>query len=600
MAFSLVPDKDPEVLFSLPVIKRFSSEVYNAALPHSMRNPAGIPLGVLASGVGRYLAANSSPPPKVAGPLSALHKTLARANWDFVSPLVLRSQSGQHVHLPSVCPSRVVDLFRGDLHNTIIDRAVRKKCATQGIGLGDTYSHGVCFKPLVTLYNKMGYVEKSALIKTVSSGFITNSTLVNMGYDIDPTCKLCNAACDTAFHRCITCPMIEARAKVALGINLYNKILDAGESSLLFRCVFPMPMFKSLPSSSTLFETIGMSSGDLLNEGGSKVFGDGSCFHPNVAQLARAGFAVVQVNAEGDILRAIYGCVPRSLPQTSLSAEYAAFLCAAENCRDATYLGDCQDVIDCFHKGLGPAMRSRTHPHADSWRIMRHRFGDSLSPRIAAAVKVKAHLGLDDVISGGGDVVNYWGNFHADDLAKRGANLHKADDDDIAAYRALKNDVTSLARHIVDTMGTLRLDRISNPVRAPRLPVLPVVRDSAAERHSYRWQGKMWICITCLFRTHSPSLVPKSRQVCTGSNPLSIILSDSNGHKLWTASLSGGGAIAYCTKCWCYASAYPRKLGEPCKGVPLKSRHSKHFLMNRKHPVSRVQLLRPCPLHDGS
>ena len=362
-----------------------------------------------------------------------------------------------------------------------------------------------------------------------------------------------------------------------------------------------------LPSSATLFETIGFDNSSVLGGNGSpndsllsngKVYGDGSCYNPTVTHLARAGFAVVNVNAEGDILRAIYGCVPRSLPQTSLSAEYAAFMCAVENCRGATYFGDCQDVLSCFGKGLGPAMRSPSSPHADVWRIMRHRYGDTLTERVSAVAKVKAHQDLDTVTNSGGDVQSYWGNFHADELAKRGADLHAVDGDDVSAYKVAKTDVTKLARHIIETMAALRQERVSNPAKAPRLPAIPLACSSQKMSHEFRWQGRMWICQTCLFRTHSPSLVPKSRLVCTGVSPLNVILDDSKGHSLWTAPLVGGGTIAYCSKCWSYATSYPRKLGEPCKGAPIRTRHSKHFLSKRRHPRSRVSFLIPCRLHD--
>ena len=113
-------------------------------------------------------------------------------------------------------------------------------------------------------------------------------------------------------------------------------------------------------------------------------------------------------------------------------------MCAAENCRGATYFGYCQNVLSCYNKGLGPAMRSSTSAHADMWRAMRNRFGNTVSQRIAAVCKVKAHQDLETVINTEGDIQNYWGNYHADKFAKNGAELQNAEEADVAAYKSTK------------------------------------------------------------------------------------------------------------------------------------------------------------------
>ena len=597
LAFSLVPDKDPEITFSVPVVRRFCGEIYNAALPREHRNPSGIALGVLACGIKNYLDRNPSPPKHVPGPLAAFHKTLLRAEWKFVSPFVLESRSSANIHLLTTCPTRIVDLFKNDLKNCILNRAVETIGSTRNPPQTDVTTAGVFYHPLTTLYRKFDPVQRNELVKIVTCSFHTNTLLASMGYDLDPTCAACGLAADTTFHRCISCPNIEHRAKCALGEPLFNRLVEAGPDSLLFRCVFPMPAFKSQPSSCTLYETIGLGADELLTDLSTDIYGDGSCLYPSFAPLARAGFAVVQVNDEGDIHRAIYGCVPKSLPQTSLSGEVAAFLCAAENSRDATFFGDCQAVLDAFHAGIGPAMRSKSNPHADTWRIMHHRFGDGLLDRVSSTVKVKAHQTLTEVQNSGGDTLRYWGNFHADALAKLGAALHEPDQDDVRAYKSAKKDLVNLVHHIIDAMSPLRLSRTSSFVKAPRLPAVPILNPKSTEEHCYRWQGKMWTCSLCLFRTHSPLLVPPSRRVCNGNSYLSDLLHNAKGHRLMSASICGGGVITYCTKCWCYASTFPKRLGEQCRGAPLKSRHSRHFLTNRMHPVSRRRLLCPSPLH---
>ena len=67
----------------------------------------------------------------------------------------------------------------------------------------------------VYIIAKVGHVDK-----TISNGLMTNTTLVSVGHDVHPTCTQCNLACDTPFHRCITCPMVEQEAKNSLGLQL--------------------------------------------------------------------------------------------------------------------------------------------------------------------------------------------------------------------------------------------------------------------------------------------------------------------------------------------------------------------------------------------
>ena len=62
IALAFAPDKDPEIVHSAPVIRRYCAEVWNASLPPSFRDPAGISLGNLARGMSGHLAAHANPP----------------------------------------------------------------------------------------------------------------------------------------------------------------------------------------------------------------------------------------------------------------------------------------------------------------------------------------------------------------------------------------------------------------------------------------------------------------------------------------------------------------------------------------------------------
>ena len=105
-----------------------------------------------------------------------------------------------------------------------------------------------------------------------------------------------------------------------------------------------------------IIEFIIFGHGDHFVPSKGEVFGDGSCTHPSDPPLSRAGFAVCQVNSDADLISAIFGCIPRNLPQDSLTAEHTALSVALDNSNQAVYKGDCSNVLSSFHAGFGAAM----------------------------------------------------------------------------------------------------------------------------------------------------------------------------------------------------------------------------------------------------
>ena len=151
---------------------------------------------------------------------------------------------------------------------------------------------------------------------------------------------------------------------------------------------------------------------------------------------------------------------------------------------------------------------------------------------------------------------------------------------------------------MVDTLAGLRESRLETLTKANRLP--PNARPclTRKDEHEFRWQRKMWMCTKCLFRTHNPSSVCQSRRFCKGNNPLAPIFDVDNGHRLWASALAGGGSVMYCSKCWRFATAYPRLLLEKCTTPERKTISStRYYLINRRHPVSHSRLLLPARVH---
>ena len=531
----------------------------------------------------------------VNGPISAMHRVLFKAGWGFDSPFMLTTKYGLKLHLPKTLPKRVLSTFKADLLETISRRDIAslhvKRDTPESRLLMDS---GAFLQPLVALYSKLSGEDRITLQNIVTHGIWANTDLVDSGYDVDPVCSDCQSGLDSIFHRCFSCSAVETRARCALGSTLFDYIISQGEDSLMAnRCLFPAPPMSSAPSPHTVYETVGFSDGDFFCSADGDIYGDGSCTHPS----ARAGFGCVQIRPDGSLLKGIFGCVPSSLPQTSLAGEYSALSCAFDNASLCTYVGDCQDVISGFTSGMNHALNSFS-PHACTWRHVMHRYSD-WQDRIVAAVKVKAHMAEPDPGCAQDVFLKYWGNYHADLLAKQGVALHAPSPADIKTFKASKSDVTNMAVHMIDTLGALRPSRIQGATKAEYLPRFskPVISHSYSSPHDFRWQGTIWVCNRCLSRTSSLSSC-LAGSPCRRKAPLACLGRKNLGHKLWVASAAGGGTIVYCSHCWCYASAYPRNLLRPCSRPRLGRRPcAKLHLVNRRHPVRRSRLRRPFRLH---
>ena len=605
LSLAFAPDKDPEICCSTPVVRRYCNEVWNASLPPKHRDLSGVPLGVIAKGVGSFLASNPNPPfcfkGEVNGPISALQRTLYKAGWALTGPFTMTTRNDRLLHLPTVCPARVAKLFAEDLRRTIVHRDITRlhmRSATDSAR--PLYEQGLFMQPLLNLFKKLGPFQASILQNIVCNGIFTNTDLLQLGYDLCPDCPCCGLAEDTIYHRCFTCPDIEQRAKAALGLPLFNKIIAEGSDSLLAnRCLMPMPIFTAAPSASTIIKYINFGPDCYFHPDQGHIYGDGSCLFPDKDPLCRAGFACVQVCEAGNLIKAVYGCLPGNLPQTSNAAEFAALGCAFDCSSGASYVGDCSNVISSVQSGVTRAVAA-SNSSACTWRLALHRYGDTLPERVPNAFKIKAHRKIEDVGDDPISLRHFHGNVLADTLAREGALLHDDNKSDVLAYAAAKKDLTNLAYHMIDTLSVLHSNRLQNLHKAPRLS-----REARAslsglasrEAHSFVWQGKMWICSHCLLRTSSPS-ISLSNKSCVGHPSWAELLHNSaNGHILWVADIANGGRIVYCVKCWSYASAFPRNLLQPCH-IPVHGRPcSQRFLMNRKHPVSRSSLLRPRRLY---
>eukprot|EP00959_Pyramimonas_sp_CCMP1952_P108746 2273953-Pyramimonas_sp.AAC.1 len=61
---------------------------------------------------------------------------------------------------------------------------------------------------------------------------------------------------------------------------------------------------------------------------GDKLYSDGSCLRPNMGCLARAGRGVASIDAQGNLIKGIYGHVPKLFGQSSRVGEQIGVMMA--------------------------------------------------------------------------------------------------------------------------------------------------------------------------------------------------------------------------------------------------------------------------------
>ena len=219
---------------------------------------------------------------------------------------------------------------------------------------------------------------------------------------------------------------------------------------------------------------------------------------------------------------------------------------------------------------------------------------------IVAVHHVKSHRSLaaidaEDPVA----VSRYWGNYHADIFAKRGASMigHAVDHLEVQAYgdafRAARLACTRIAKVMALFSGFRQLTKGVPFIRPTPKPKVAAPRAG----HSMLWNGFSWGCIKCGVRSRN-KIGPAFR--CTEFQPLlHEFVSDARGHKLWVSSYSQDIPLVFCFDCGCYSSFRGDGLRKLCRGIP--SHMGKAVLRRikvRRHPIYDAPVSKPALLPE--
>ncbi len=275
----------------------------------------------------------------------------------------------------------------------------------------------------------------------------------------------------------------------------------------------------------------------------------------SVITLARDGESLSQ--SSSGTCRGWYPSVARGELQALVEMLEAALI-------PATYVGDCQYVVDGFEAGVPRSFTSSESVHADLWRRARWLVNDH-GPGIDV-IKIKAHRSKTraEHEDGTGGLELWHGNKFADATAKGLAlRLWEGSAAEAGARQSAQEDyLGSVIRAAICTrLAQSQMDGLKLPKVRRRKAGL---RRSSAQCGDHVLvplvSGSGRACERCKLITRTPtSFRTLASRPCKGE----VLLGTHPSHRL-RASVG----VTWCESCGCYMTRLPRALRQPCARAP--------------------------------
>ena len=305
--------------------------------------------------------------------------------------------------------------------------------------------------------------------------------------------------------------------------------------------------------------------GVFASDGGEPLhlYVDGSAFEGDDHALMRAGWAVVQLSADGWAQREVArGVLPNTfLLQTPAAAElYATWKAIQFSCPPIIIHADCMVVVSGFQKGArSTTLASRRH--ADLWRRVWAAVDDAGG--LVTVVHVKAHRPQPQDTVQPRDLCDWRGNQLADYHARAAAAVHRVPAQVRSTIAAREKLVTVVARWIAEVAGralaqpALRDTSPPPAVKRPRAVRTPKASSVPPHRFEWRPEQNAWVCANCLLVSVAHATGP-----CSGAP--TILSSTHSSHAL---KVTVDRALYFCTRCGGYAATKVRSLAVACTGT---------------------------------
>ncbi len=595
----------PAIDANAAVITQWASAIWRACGPRGHRrrtDPTPSLMEAAIKKAGRLLAAQNNAWSAVTGPAGAAILTAKRIGWSFITGFRIHDERGEEIDMGVTDPRGV---------RVAVERATCAAAASSAaakMGLGSASSE-IWVSPIRrALKSKaMSPMAKASLRRASAGGYWTNARRAAQGLCTSMDCDRCGHGPDDAHHRIWKCHILdELREQYTT-----EDMRDAAEAAPRddpdwTRAVRVDPRSDMPPPrrghSEQRYFAEWESQGKVFD---GAIFTDGSALNPQCPEVRRAGWAVVQMDARGRVVKAVFGHVPASasIEQTAAAGEVYALRRAAELAvGDVAVHVDYQGIVDGCRNGHAWCTSHR-RPNAHSWRG----YWRAMDDRRPDIIKVKAHRTQQEAQDDADpDAVWKWrGNRAADYYAKLGARAHTTPASRGVAdkYEQQLADCTRLARWIGIALsqwpragvGT-RADKAARKAAAARRRAR---RDVAASRHghSITVDRDGWRCRVCgKGATTHGGATALARGRCEGhtANRIGAQGLAPSAHTLWAAEADSTQTgrlapdVVWCSRCGAYSSTKVYNLGKACGGYPEKSAKTRLAAFNcRRHPITR-------------
>ncbi len=535
------------------------------------------------------------------GPLCAAALSFARVGWSYGSPFTVTTDEGADIDLTATAPSLVKSQLEA-----AVKRSMEREVGRSWAKRADEYQgRRVCLDLAVKALRGAGAggkLERGAFRSALCGAAMTMSRAFSLGYEVDNLCPLCGEQGDTVRHRTYFCRCTEEAVQAAVPKWFIEEAVRASPMDRFWTTgAFPHPAEVAPPLASDMNIVVehgerdddGECAGDegavdgAVTDIGGRVYLDGSCQPSAIDGMSRAGACVVQVNAEGAMVKKLTCAVPRHLPQTSQVAEHlAAVLAIRCLAREAEMFGDCLGVVKALNDAGAPASfakkryggllldtardparralcRSlrwvkshRCESATDSVEERIHIKGNNLADK-GAAEAVAQHPALGTELR---TAVDFW--------EKRASLVIKAVGAAMAAFPPAPGDMKKRSRE----NGSSSRDQDA---------------EHADRQHTWVFDEGAWRCERCWsWRTRKQGSRGRSSAICEGASRCADLgRFVKNGHKM--AWADGPLPFAFCTRCGAWASRRPRKLLKSCGEPTANGRLALNRIARGLHPWQR-------------
>ena len=524
-----------------PTVRHHHDVLLEWAIAIRTRSP---PLHTLFNAMSGALAKLSSarrPWQKVSGPAGALLMVLARLGWTPHSATHFTTHTGIKFNISKIAPAAVARYASNATLWWSDTMATAGKQGEPGIQIFWEALQGLLKGPLSKHdAGALAWTQshRNALVFIIAGGEWTQHRQYLHGKAPTSSCKLCNHPQCNLWHRRYECDAWQHDRQTRVPTYLLEaaaRVTDPTLRERFAKGLLPAPAaLIPLPRTTAQVSThwINKPSSERLT---GSLFLDGSATGGLIPFLRRAGWAIVQVDAAGELVAAAYGAVPwESAPaQVARDAEdYAVYMLTKVASQPFTIYVDCAGTVEAARDPLvGTKPR---HLRAHLWDEIWQHYAE------LRVNKTKAHATAAHIEQG---ITNKWemqGNELADEHAKLGVELHGINAQQYLEIRAL----------------------------------------SKIAYHAAKWAAIQYVSMPKEQHQDSDTLQPKQKVLCKRKRPApqgtpdtapTDVTSSQQGitnHNVRAATASDGSVLLFCITCGAYKWKRTSKLGALCPKHP--------------------------------